>query len=115
MKKLGVDAEFRPRNDIEVKGRKISGTGGSFEGNAFFFQGTLLTDFDVESMIRALRIPLEKLKAKELESAKERVTCLKWELDELPSTEKIKEAIAQGFAEVFDVKIVGQSCFAQKL
>ena len=106
MKKLGVDAEFRPRNDIEVQGRKISGTGGSFEGNAFFFQGTLLTDFDVESMIRALRIPLEKLKAKELESAKERVTCLKWELDELPSTERIKEAIAQGFAEVFDVKIV---------
>ncbi len=106
MKKLGLDAEFRPRNDIEVDGRKISGTGGSFEPNAFFFQGTLLTDFDVESMIRALRIPLEKLKAKELESAKERVTCLKWELDELPSTTEIKAAIVQGFSEVFDVRIV---------
>ncbi|MCK5038067.1 MAG: DUF116 domain-containing protein, partial [Thermoplasmata archaeon] len=63
-------------------------------------------DFDVESMIRALRIPLEKLKAKELESAKERVTCLKWELDKLPSTAEIKAAIVQGFAEVFDVRIV---------
>ncbi len=105
LKNLGVEAEFRPRNDIEVDGKKISGTGGSFEANAFFFQGTLLTDFDVETMIRALMIPLEKLKAKELESAKERVTCLKWELDELPSIQAIKEAIVKGFADVFDVEI----------
>ncbi len=105
LKHLGIDAEFRPRNDIEVEGRKISGTGGSFESNSFFFQGTLLTDFDVESMIRALRIPLEKLKPKELESAKERVTCLKWELEELPPTDAVKDAIIKGFSEVFDVNI----------
>ncbi len=28
--RLGVDAQFRPRNDIEVNGRKISGTGAIF-------------------------------------------------------------------------------------
>ena len=30
LKRIGVDAEFRPKNDIEVDGRKISGTGGAF-------------------------------------------------------------------------------------
>ncbi|MDP7421878.1 MAG: lipoate--protein ligase family protein, partial [bacterium] len=62
LQKLGVKAEFRPKNDIEVDGRKISGTGGAFEGSAFLFQGTLLTDFDVDTMLRSLRIPIEKLK-----------------------------------------------------
>ena len=106
LRKLGLEAEFRPRNDIEVDGRKISGTGGTFEQNAFLFQGTLLTDFDVETMIRALMIPIEKLRPKELESVRERVTCLKWELGELPELVDIKNALKQGFSEIFDVQFV---------
>jgi lipoate-protein ligase A len=35
---LGVAARYRPRNDIEVDGRKISGTGGFFDGDTLFFQ-----------------------------------------------------------------------------
>ncbi len=38
LRKLGIKAEFRPRNDIEVEGRKISGTGGVFEVKAFLYQ-----------------------------------------------------------------------------
>jgi lipoate-protein ligase A len=104
LKKLGVEAAFRPKNDIEVRGRKISGTGGALEGNAFLFQGTLLTDFDVDTMLKALRIPIEKLKDKEIESVKERVTCLAWELDSVPELEVMKNALKEGFMEVFDVE-----------
>lgn len=104
LKNLGVNAAFRPKNDIEVAGRKISGTGGALEGNAFLFQGTLLTDFDVDTMLRALRIPIEKLKDKEIESVKERVTCLAWELGEVPKLDLIKDAIIKGFEEVFSVE-----------
>ena len=93
LKKLGINAEFRPRNDIEVRGRKISGTGGASDGNAFLFQGTLLVDFDVETMFRALRVPIEKLKFRELESAKERVTCIRWETNFTPSTDYIKRLL----------------------
>jgi len=103
---LGVKAQFRPKNDIEVAGRKISGTGGAMENNAFLFQGTLLTDFDVGTMLRALRIPIEKLKDKELDSVKERVTCLKWELDTLPDLGTIKKSLMKGFSETFDVELV---------
>jgi lipoate-protein ligase A len=94
---LGVKAKFRPRNDIEVNGRKISGTGGTESGNAFLFQGTMLVDFDVDTMLRALRIPVEKLKAKEIDSVKDRVTSLKWELGFIPTLDNIKRAIRHGF------------------
>jgi lipoate-protein ligase A len=104
LRHLGVEAAFRPANDIEVDGRKISGTGGTSLGDAFLFQGSLLVDFDVDTMLRALRIPVEKLKDKEVESVKERVTCLAWELEEIPQLPQIKAALAAGFAEVLGVR-----------
>ncbi len=103
---LAVQAAFRPKNDIEVEGRKISGTGGTEMDGVLLFQGTLLVDFDVDTMLRALRIPTEKLRDKEIDSAKERVTCLAWELEQLPSLSRIKAALARGFAQVLDAELV---------
>jgi len=104
LRHLGVRAHFRPRNDIEIQGRKISGTGGTELSGAILFQGTVLVDFDVDEMLRALRIPTEKLQDKEIESVKERVTCLKWELGRTPSIRTIKSALAKGFEEAFGVR-----------
>jgi lipoate-protein ligase A len=100
LKRLAVDAKFRPVNDIEVRGRKISGTGGTEAEGAFLYQGTLLIDFDIETMLKALRIPTEKLKDKEIGSARERVTSLKQELGKAPALSKVKKAILEGFKEV---------------
>jgi lipoate-protein ligase A len=105
LKSMGVNASFRSRNDIEVRGRKISGTGGTEDRNAFLFQGTLLVDFDVDTMMRALRIPIEKLKARELESAKERVTCLKWETGVDLGQSEIKRRLREGFEREFGVSL----------
>jgi lipoate-protein ligase A len=104
LRHLGVRAHFRPRNDIEIQGRKISGTGGTELSGAILFQGTLLVDFDVDEMLRALRIPTEKLQHKEIESLKERVTCLRWELGKIPSLLQIKTSLAKGFGEAFGVR-----------
>ena len=71
LRHLGIRAYFRPRNDIEIQGRKISGTGGTELSRAILFQGTLLVDFDVDEMLRALRIPTEKLQGKEIQSVNE--------------------------------------------
>ena len=101
----GLEAAFRPRNDIEIAGRKISGTGGTESDDAFLFQGTLLVDFDVDTMLRALRIPVEKLKAKEIDSIRQRVTCLRWELGRVPPLEEIKEAIRFGFEKGLRIKL----------
>jgi len=105
LRKLGIDANFRPKNDIVVRGRKISGTGGTFDGNAFLFQGTLLVDFDVSTMLRALRIPIEKLKDKEMRAIRRRVTWLSEELGKAPPLSRIKKALADGFAESLGVEL----------
>jgi lipoate---protein ligase len=102
---LGVDARFRPRNDIEVDGRKVSGTGGAFDGDSVLYQGTLLIDFDVERMLRVLRIPAEKLSDKAISSARERVANLKDLLGELPSFETVQRSLARSFAETFEVQL----------
>jgi lipoate---protein ligase len=105
LRRLGLESTFRPRNDNEINGRKISGTGGTESDDAFLFQGTMLTDFDVDAMLRSLRIPVEKLKAKEIDSVKERVTCLKWELGYVPELDAIKEAIRTGFSEHLGIRL----------
>ena len=106
IRRLGVDARFRPRNDIEVDGRKISGTGGAFDGDAILYQGTLLVDFDVERMLRVLRIPAEKLSDKAIASARERVANLKELLGEAPGLERVMACLtaefARGFGAEFD-------------
>jgi len=97
LRTLGVPAQFRPRNDVEVGGRKICGTGGTALRGALLFQGTLLVELNVDTMLRALRIPVEKLKDKELESVRQRVTCLRELLPSLPSAAQIQSAMAGGF------------------
>jgi len=122
LKSLGLEALFRPRNDIEIMGRKISGTGGTDSDGAFLFQGTMLTDFDVDTMLRSLRIPVEKLKAKEIDSVKERVTCLAWELGHTPPVSEIKQVIVRGFEKALEIKLepggltpAEEALFRQKL
>jgi lipoate-protein ligase A len=104
IRQLGVDARFRPRNDIEVDGRKISGTGGAFEGQALLFQGTLLVEFDVEKMLRVLRIPAEKLSDKAIASARERVANLRDLLGVAPALERVQGVIREAFGRAFGVE-----------
>ena len=101
---LGVNARYRPRNDIEVEGRKISATGGAFEGNALLFQGTLLINFDVGKMLRVLRIPAEKLSDKAIASARERVANLTELLGRQPDVALIKRYMTEAFESEFDVE-----------
>ncbi|WP_459893317.1 lipoate--protein ligase family protein [Hydrogenobaculum acidophilum] len=99
LSKFGVDAKYRPRNDIEINGKKISGTGGVLQEGAFLYQGTILIDFDPDKMASLLKIPYEKLKDKNISSAKERVTSLKQELNFTPTFEEIAKAIKDVFKE----------------
>lgn len=105
LKALGIEARFRPRNDIEVNGRKISGTGGTEYRDAFLFQGTLLIDFDAETMVKSLKIPVDKLQVHELDSIKDRVTWLYKELAYRPSLSEIKLALTRGFEKSLKIRL----------
>jgi lipoate-protein ligase A len=105
---LGIAAAYRPRNDIEVDGRKISGTGGFFDGDTLFFQGTVLVDLDAAEMARALRVPRTKLQRRGLASASARVVSLRELLGQsTPPLERVQQALAQAFAARFGLQLSG--------
>jgi lipoate-protein ligase A len=100
LSRLGIAARYRPRNDIEVDGRKISGTGGFFDGDTIFYQGTVLVDMDGARMASLLNIPAAKLAKHGQTSGAQRVVTLK----ELfhgapPPPSEVKEALLAAFAE----------------
>jgi len=109
LSKMGINAEFRERNDIEVNGKKISGMGGvTYEGN-FLFQGTLLVKDRIERMLKSLKVPIEKLKPKEIDSLRERVTCIEHELGYVPKRDELKEILISGISEYLGVNITPYS------
>ncbi len=93
-----ISARFRPRNDIEVDGRKLSGTGGFFDGASLIYQGTVLVDMDAERMAGALNLPQAKLAKRALDRAAARVITLKDLLGEAPRVETVHEAVLGGLA-----------------
>jgi lipoate---protein ligase len=101
---FGVEASYRPLTDIEVNGRKIAGTGGAFDGNALLYQGTLLLDFDIERMLRCLRLPAEMLSPEAIDGARARVVNLRELLGVVPPLEKIKHRIASEFGKELGVE-----------
>ena len=57
LRRLGLNAELRDINEIEVHGKRIAGTGGGRIDEACVVVGNLLFDFDFESMIAVWRTP----------------------------------------------------------
>jgi lipoate-protein ligase A len=97
--RLGVNAKYRPRNDIEVDGRKISGTGGFFDDDTLFYQGTVLVDLNPADMVAAMNVPEAKLAKRALDSAAQRVVTLRELLGSAPEIRAVQDALLGGFAE----------------
>lgn len=98
LSQLGIAARYRPRNDIEVDGRKISGTGGFFDGDTLFFQGTVLCDMDVALMTRLLNIPDTK-RARHASSGPRVITLSELFNGTPPPLAEVKDALLTGFGE----------------
>ena len=96
---FGIDARFRPRNDIEVDGRKLSGTGGFFDGDTLIYQGTVLVDVDPAAMMACLNVPRAKLEKRDLDKAESRVVTLKALLGRVPEMAQVHRAVLRGLSE----------------
>jgi lipoate---protein ligase len=103
---FAVDARFRPRNDIEAGGRKLCGTGGFFDGDTLFYQGTVLVDADPTRIMACLNVPEAKLKKRGLDRAEQRVTTLRALLGgKAPSVGAVHEAVLLGLRERLGIAI----------
>lgn len=89
-KLLGVNLEFSGRNDILLEGKKVSGNAFLQNKNGMLMHGTLMYDLDIETMVRALNPPDEKLISKGISSVRSRVNNLKPYLNGMSQDELIK-------------------------
>jgi lipoate-protein ligase A len=98
LSRLGAIAGFRPPNDIEIGGRKVSGSSGYVVGNSAVLQGTVLVDDEASVMARALRVPQAAIRGN--------VTCLAEAIGTAPSLDSIVACISLGLAESLQRKPV---------
>jgi lipoate-protein ligase A len=105
-RRLGVEAEYKPLNDVVVGGRKISGNGAGMHESASIMVGNVILDLDYDLMARVLRVPDEKFRDKMANSMREWVSTLKRELDEPPTVEEVKQTYAEVFEEILGVELV---------
>ncbi len=77
---IGVEAVYKPVNDVIAGSRKISGTGVGEIGDCIVFVGNLIVDFDYDTMTRVLRVPDEKFRDKMHQSLKENLSTIRREL-----------------------------------
>lgn len=95
LRRLGIEAEFKPINDVIVKGKKISGNAQTRRGGVIVQHGTILYDVDLQTMFSILRVTEEKISDKMIKSVQERVTCI---LDHANvSRDKVYRALVKGF------------------
>ena len=73
LKKLGIKAVLSGRNDIEIEGKKISGTAQRERNGKLMVHGTLLIDSDLDRLNLLLTPDELKLKSKGIESVRSRV------------------------------------------
>lgn len=104
--RLGLEARFRPRNDIEVRGRKISGTGGFVLQGGALFQGTVLVRNEIGRFLRALRVPVEKLKKREIDPLMQRLAFVEDLLGRPLDLAELKAALVAEFTESLGLTLV---------
>ena len=102
---LGVSVKHRPVNDlITLEGKKISGQGGANIGNSVVFVGSIIMDFDFQTMSRVLNVPDEKFRDKLYQTMQENMSTLKRELGTVPERDLITGILVEQFRKFFGVR-----------
>jgi lipoate---protein ligase len=103
---LGVKAEFRRKNDIEVDGRKIVGLGiYRARSGGLLFHASVLVDLDVPLMLHVLNTPFEKISDKEIATVAARTSTVRQEVGRQLSLGEVRQRVRDGYAATFEVDL----------
>lgn len=102
---LGIDGKFKPINDVDVGGKKVSGNAMTRRHSCVLQHGTTLLDLDVNLMFTILKVPQEKISDKMIADVKERVTSIREILGRDVHIEELQEALKQGFSQALDIEL----------
>jgi lipoate-protein ligase A len=100
-REFGVDAQFRPINDIVAHERKISGNGAAEINDMVVMVGNFILDFDYEMMSQCLRVPDEKFRDKVYKSLRENLSTFIQEIGYIPSAQALGDALASRYESIF--------------
>ncbi len=97
LRKLGLHADVRDGNEIEVDGRRIAGVGGGRIDEAVVVVGNILLDFDYEMMARVWRVPSEDFRRFAYEAMQHRITTLWSRLPRSVSADEVQARLAEAY------------------
>jgi len=101
---VGIRAYFQPKNDLEVRGRKIAGLSAASEADTcLLFHTSLLVDFDIPLMTDIMNTPVIKLEDKGYNCFSQRMTTVRDELGRHLSVEEMMGAIQGAFEAEFGI------------
>jgi lipoate-protein ligase A len=103
---LGIPAHYRAVNDIEVRGRKISGSGATEIGTSIILTGNIIFDFNFDEMVRILKVPSEKFRDKVAKTLQERLNTIKRVLSDPPSHDFVKELLRRNYENTLGVELL---------
>ncbi len=101
--RIGVDAELSGRNDITANGKKISGNAQFSTKGRMFSHGTLLFDSEMENVVSALNVKMEKIESKGIKSIRSRVTNISELMDEKMPIEAFRSLLLR---YIFDTESI---------
>lgn len=102
---FGLQAAFSGRNDLEIGGRKFSGSAFYERDGRCCHHGTIMVDVDRAALDRYLTVPERKLVSRGISSVQARVVNLR-ELAAGVTVEKVKAALLAAFEHVYREKPV---------
>ena len=104
--RMGVQAAFRGKNDLEVNGRKLAGLGifRHPEGGVLF-HASVLVDLDVALMLDVLNTPFEKITDKEIATVASRTSTVRKEVGAPLTLDEVREHMGQGFAAAYGIAL----------
>jgi lipoate-protein ligase A len=99
---IGVKADFVPKNDLVVSGKKIAGLSAALETEkAILFHASLLVDFDIPLMLDIMNQPPLKMSDKGYNCFSQRMTTITEQLGHNIEMEAVFGAIEASFCDTF--------------
>lgn len=99
LKSLGLDAELKGRNDIQLDEKKISGTAQFTNGKRMISHGTLLFNTDLNEVAKALNVKMSKIQSKGHKSVRSRVANISEFMDQKIDMATFRSLLLKGLNE----------------
>jgi lipoate-protein ligase A len=97
---LGIDARYRPRDEIEIDGFTVCTAGCAVDGDAVLMQAVVWLDLDAAELDRVFRRPLFSPG----EAMPSRSVSLKAAMGRAPSVHRVRENLVEAFESEFGIE-----------